>query len=106
MASFFRRLFDEVIDALGGGYDKPPQTPPQTLPQPPSKADALPPLDAGQQCSFYGYPIDPATDCRVCGIGAAKPEYYNQFCSYKCEQRMADSMDAWHDQFQERFGDD
>ena len=101
MTSFFRTLFDEIIDALGGGYDKP-----QPQPQPQPKADALPPLDAGQQCSFYGYPIDPATDCRVCGIGAAKPEYYHQFCSYKCEQRAADSLDAWHDQFQERFGDD
>lgn len=101
MASFFRTLFDEIISALGGGYDKPQQPKPQ-----PSKADALPPLDAGQQCSFYGYPINPATDCRVCGIGAAKPEYDNQFCGYECEQRMADSMDAWHDQFQERFGDD
>jgi hypothetical protein len=98
MPSFFRTLFDEIIDALGGGYDKPQSQPP--------KANDLPPLDPGQQYSFYGYPINPATDCRVCGIGAAKPEYDNQFCSYECEQRMADSMDAWHDQFQERFGDD
>jgi hypothetical protein len=103
MASFFRTLFDEIIHAFGGGYDK-PQSQPQPQPQP--KADTLPPLDPGQQYSFYGYPINPATDCRVCGIGAAKPEYYNQFCSYKCEQRAADSLDAWHDQFQERFGDD
>jgi hypothetical protein len=102
MASFFRRLFDEIIDAFGGGYDKPPQPPSP----PPPKANTLPPLDPGQQCSFYGYPIDPAKDCRVCGIGTEKPEYYNQFCSYKCEQRAADSLDAWHDQFQERFGDD
>jgi hypothetical protein len=101
MASFFRTLFDEIIDACGGGYDKPQ---PQSQPQP--KADALPPLDAGQQYSFHGFPINPATDCRVCGIAAAKPEYDNQFCGYECEQRMADSMDAWHDQFQERFGDD
>lgn len=101
MASFFRTLFDEIVSALGGGYDKPQPPPP-----PPPKADTLPPLDPGQQCSFYGYPINPATDCRVCGIGAAKPEYNNQCCSYKCEQRMADSLDAWHDQFQERFGDD
>lgn len=101
MASFFRRLFDEIIDACGGGYDKP-----QPPPQPPPKADSLPPLDAGQQYSFHGFPINPATDCRVCGIGMAKPEYDNQFCSYECRQRMADSMDAWHDQFQERFGDD
>lgn len=95
MASFFRTLFDEIISAFGGGYDKPPP-----------KAGALPPLETGQQYSFYGYPLNPATDCRVCGIGTAKPEYDNQFCSYECEQRMADSMDAWHDQFQERFGDD
>jgi hypothetical protein len=97
MASFFRTLFEEIISALGGGYDKP---------QPQPKADEPPPLKTWQQYSFYGFPINPATDCRVCGIGAAKPEYYNQFCSYRCEQRMADSMDAWHDQFQERFGDD
>ena len=101
MASFFRTLFDEIISAFGGGYDKP-----QPRSTPPPKADTLPPLDAGQQYSFQGYPINPATDCRVCGIGTAKPEYDNQFCSYECEQRMADSMDAWHDQFQARFGDE
>jgi len=97
MASAFRNLFDSIIAALGGGYDKPPQPP---------KADALPPLDAGQQYAFNGFPINPATDCRVCGLSSVKPEYNNQYCSYECEQRMADSMDAWHDQFQERFGDD
>jgi hypothetical protein len=96
-------LFDQLIDAFGGGYDKPPSPPPQPKPDAPQPP---PPLETWQQHSFYGYPIDPATDCRVCGIGAAKPEYYNQFCSYKCEQRAADSLDAWHDQFQERFGDD
>lgn len=97
MASFFRTLFDGIISALGGGYDKPQQQP---------KADARPPLETGQQYSFHGFPINPATDCRICGIGTAKREYDNQFCSYECQQRMADSMDAWHDQFQERFGDD
>lgn len=96
MASFFRTLFDEIISAFGGGYDKP---------QPP-KADAPPPMKMWQQYSFSGFPINPATDCRVCGIGTVKPEYDNQVCSYECEQRMADSLDAWHDQFQERFGDD
>jgi hypothetical protein len=105
MPTFLRTLFEEIISACGGGYDKPrqPQQPQQ------QEADSAPPPPQGitwQQYSFYGYPINPATDCRVCGIGAAKPEYHNQFCSYKCEQRMADSMDAWHDQFQERFGDD
>jgi hypothetical protein len=103
MPSFFRTLFDQFISAFGGDYDKPQPTP---TPKPTPQADSLPPLDPGQQRSFYGYPINPATDCRVCGIGAAKPEYYNQFCSYKCEQRAADSLDAWHDQFQERLGDD
>lgn len=91
MPTLFRNLFDSIIAALGGGYDKPPQPPPPKT---------------WQQYAFNGIPINPATDCRVCGIGAAKPEYDNQFCSYECEQRMADSMDAWHDQFQERFGDD
>jgi hypothetical protein len=97
MASFFRTLFDEIISVLGGGYDKPP---------PPPEAAAPPPLETWQQYSFYGYPINPATDCRVCGIRAARPEYDNQVCGYECEQRMADSLDAWHDQFQERFDDD
>ena len=53
MASFFRTLFDEIIEAFGGSYDKPPK---QQL-----KPDSLPPLDVGQQCSFHGLPIDPAT---------------------------------------------
>ena len=100
MASFFRTLLDEIVSACGGAYDKP------RPPPPPKPAAPPPPLDAGQQYSFYGYPLDPATDCRVCGISAAKPEYDNQYCGYVCEQRMADSMDAWHDQFQERFDDD
>jgi hypothetical protein len=98
MSSVFRQLFDSIISALGGGYDKPPQPKDDR----PLQAEDI----TGQQYSFYGFPIDAATDCRVCGIAAAKPEYYDQFCSYECEQRMADSLDAWHDQFQERFGDD
>jgi hypothetical protein len=97
MASFFRTLFDEIISAFGGGYDKP---------QPPPKAAAPQQPKTWQQYSFDGFPITPGADCRVCGIRAAKPEYDNQVCGYECEQRMADSLDAWHDQFQERFGDD
>ena len=89
MASAFRNLFESIIAALGGGFDK----------QPP-KAEVF------QQFSLYGHPINPATDCRVCAEGTAKPEYDNQFCSYQCEQRMADSLDAWHDQFEERCDDD
>jgi hypothetical protein len=103
MPTLFRNLFDALVSAFGGGYDKPPRSP-----QPPQPtADRPPPPEniAGQQYSFYGYPINPATDCRVCGIRAAKPEYDNQVCGYECEQRMADSLDAWHDQFEERFGD-
>jgi hypothetical protein len=102
MASFFRTLFEEIIDALGGGYDKP---------QPP-KADRPPPTQAmtAQPDASPGFPIEGAL-CRVCGVMPAKPEYLNEYCDADCirrkmDEELADRMDAWHDQFQERFGDD
>jgi hypothetical protein len=54
--------------------------------------------------SAAGFPIT-AADCRVCGLRPAKPEHFNQFCSDECERDMGDRMDAWHDQFEERFGE-
>ncbi|HLL70395.1 MAG TPA: hypothetical protein VK363_03120 [Pyrinomonadaceae bacterium] len=105
MASFFRTLFDEIIDALGGGYDKPQP--------PPLKADGPPPTEdiTARQNFSQGVPVKDAAVCRICGFRPAKPEYSNEYCDAGClqrayEQDLADRMDAWHDQFQERFGDD
>ncbi|HEV2800180.1 MAG TPA: hypothetical protein VGW12_06775 [Pyrinomonadaceae bacterium] len=95
MASAFRNLFDSIIEALGGGFDKPPQPSEPQTPQQPAVRNV------------------PATGalCRVCKVMPAKPEYFNEFCDDDCvrreiEQDLADRMDAWHDQFQERFSDD
>lgn len=105
MPSFFRRLFEEIIEALGGGYDKP-------QPLKPPKPDRPPPAEdmTGQQNASPGLPVEGAV-CRVCGVMPAKPEYLNEYCDADCVRReldkeLADRMDAWHDQFQERFGDD
>jgi hypothetical protein len=94
MALAFRNLFDALISALGGGYDKPPQ---------------LPKTETGEPHSFQDLPISPTPKCCVCGVMPA--QYLDQYCSHACMQReteqdLADRMDAWHDQFQERFGDD
>ena len=87
--------FDKFIDRIIAFFSHAPE-----------RARAAEPPPAKMKLSaMSGIPIE-ATDCRVCGLRRAKPEYYDQFCSYECEQRMADSLDAWHDQFQERFGDD
>lgn len=96
MPSLFRNLFDALISALGGGFDKP---------QPP-----LPAPQTGQAGRSPDAPVT-ATLCGVCGVMPAKPEYMNRYCDTDCirretEQDLADRMDAWHDQFQERFGDD
>jgi len=107
MPTLFRNLFDALVHALGGGYDKP-----QPLPEPPPKPGTPPPAEAttAQQHS-NGFPVNPAVKCCVCRVMPAKPEYLNEYCSPDCmrredEERMADRLDAWHDQFQERFGDD
>ena len=104
MASFFTTLFDEIIAALGGGYDKP--QPPQTYRPPPPPAEDI----TGQQNSTQDVPVKDAL-CVVCGFRPAKPEYSYEYCDADCIRRaydrdLADRMDAWHDQFQERFGDD
>lgn len=93
MPSTFDKFFDRILAALGLA----PGRARAKEPQPPS------PGGAGI-FSLAGFPIT-AADCRGCGFHRAKPEYNDQFCSYECEQRMADSMDAWHDQFEERFGE-
>jgi hypothetical protein len=105
MASFFRRLFDEIIDAFGGGYDK-PQPPKPDRPPPTKETEDM----TAQQNASPGLPVEGAV-CRVCGVMPAKPEYLNEYCDADCVRReldreLAGRMDAWHDQFQERFGDD
>ncbi|HYG09142.1 MAG TPA: hypothetical protein VD835_04135 [Pyrinomonadaceae bacterium] len=97
MPTLFRNLFDSIISALGGGFDKPPQPPAPETRQ--------------QQSSVHARPADPPVNCCVCRVMPVKPEYLNEYCSDYCiqrkfEQDLADRMDAWHDQFQERFGDD
>lgn len=100
MASVFRDFFDSVIAALGGGYDKPPRPAEPETGRPPA-SQVLPTNTAA----------DPALTCHVCGVRPVKTEFLNEYCSADCIQRewdrdLADRMDAWHDQFQERFGDD
>lgn len=109
MPSAFGKFLDAVADALGLTNDKPRQRPQPTQPGPSRAAGTEPPAppksDAKPQLfSSRGFPIT-ADDCRVCGIRPAKPEYYEQFCSLECERDMSDRMDAWHDQFEERFGE-
>jgi hypothetical protein len=96
----FGKLLDAIAAALGLAPDKPRPKQQQT-----ADAPDRPKSDSGLRLtSFNGLPITP-DECRVCGVRPAKPEHYNQFCSYECERRMGDSMDAWHDQFEERFGE-
>lgn len=105
MPTALRNLFDAIVSALGGGYDKPPQPGANAartcdLPPPiPPRADGTPDIVA-----MNGLRIT-AADCRVCGH-RLKPGGDKQFCSWECERRLSDSMDAWHDQFEERFGED
>lgn len=111
MPSTFGKFLDAVADALGFSDDKSrrQRQPRAPRPDPPRGAEtespAEPKRDGGPRLfSSYGFPITP-DDCRVCGVGPAKPEHHNQFCSSDCEQNMGDRMDAWHDQFEERFGE-
>lgn len=39
------------------------------------------------------------TQCSYCGSSSVA--WDGQFCSYECEARLAKSMDAWHDRFEE-----
>ena len=109
MPSAFGKFLDAVADALGFSSDKSRQQQQPTQPAPPRAADTQTPAQPKQDggpglSSAAGFPIT-AADCRVCGLRPAKPEHFNQFCSSECEQDMGDRMDAWHDQFEERFGE-
>ncbi|HEX8635807.1 MAG TPA: hypothetical protein VF703_16780 [Pyrinomonadaceae bacterium] len=100
MPTPFRNLFDSIIAALGGGYDKPPRPPDPETRRPPSR-----------QVISTNTAADPAVTCHVCGVRPVKPEFSNEYCGANCilrqmEQDLADRMDVWHDQFQARFGDD
>lgn len=108
MPSAFGKFLDAVADALGLSSDKSrQQTQPRApRPDPPRPAGTQPPgRDAGPVArSVSGIPIT-ADDCRVCGVRPAKPEHFNQFCSEECVRDAGDRLDAWHDQFEERFGE-
>lgn len=111
MPSAFGKFLDAVADALGFSSDESRrQTRPRApRPEPPRAAEPEPAAGSEQGggprlVALDGYPITP-DECRTCGYRKAKPEHYNQFCSYECERRFGDSMDAWHDQFEERFGE-
>ena len=108
MPSAFGKFLDAVADALGFSSDKSRQQTQSRAPRPdpPRPAETEPPQQDGgpQLVALDGYPITPE-ECRTCGFRPAKPEHYNQFCSYECERRFGDNMDAWHDQFEERFGE-
>ena len=97
-----------MADALGFSSDKSRQQtrPRAPRPDPPRAAAAGPTKQGGGPplVALDGYPIAP-DECRACGSRPAKPEHYDQFCSPECERRFGDSMDAWHDQFEERFGE-
>lgn len=106
MPSAFGKLLDAVAGALGLTPDKSRQQPRTSQADPPRAAEAERPRQEGGPVlrSAYGFPIT-ADDCRVCGVRPARPEHFNQFCSPECERDMGDRMDAWHDQFEERFGE-
>ena len=111
MPSTFGKFLDAVADALGFSSDKSRQQTRPSAPQaaPPPAAGARPAVqpqsDGGPELfAAAGFPIT-AADCRVCGLRPAKPEHHDQFCSDECERDMGDRMDAWHDQFEERFGE-
>ena len=106
MPTAFGKLLDALAGALGLSPDKSrrrPQAEPPRAAQ--TESHAEPKSEGGPVLrSAYGFPIT-ADDCRVCGVRPAKPEHFNQFCSAECERDMGDRMDAWHDQFEERFGE-
>ena len=109
MPSAFEKFLDAVADVLGFSSDesrRQSRSPRPGQPRAPrAEPTAQPESDGGPVArSATGIPIT-ADDCRVCGLRPAKPEHFNQFCSEECERDMGDRMDAWHDQFEERFGD-
>ena len=126
MPSAFGKFLDAVADALGLSSDKSRQQtrPRATRPDPPPAAETQPPSqpqpDGGPVLTtFSGLPRQPG-GCHACGVGPASPAYENLFCSRECQRRwydeveeyreeerrrLSDSMDAWHDQFEERFGE-
>lgn len=115
MPSAFVKLLERIAAALGlahGSEDPPRASAPRRNEPPPARATRAnepppanqPPSAPPEIFSMSGLPIA-AADCRACGFRRARPEYHDQFCSHECERRMADSLDAWHDQFQERFGE-
>lgn len=109
MPSAFVKLLERIAAALGLAHareDPPPASAPRRNEPPHARATRANerPRAPPEIFSMSGLPIA-ATDCRACGFGRARPEYHDQFCSHECERRMADSLDAWHDQFQERFGE-
>lgn len=110
MPSAFGKFLGAVAVALGFPPDKSRQQQQRTQPDPPRAAEPESPAETKQGdgptvACLNGFPVAP-DECRSCGFRKAKPEYYDQFCSAECERRFGDSMDAWHDQFEERFGDD
>jgi hypothetical protein len=109
MPSAFGKFLDAVADALGLSSENSRRRQQPARPGPPRTTETGPPAqpksDGGPGLfSAAGFPVT-ADDCRVCGVRPAKPEHYNQFCSDECERDMGDRMDAWHDQFEEHFGE-
>lgn len=101
MPSAFGKLIGALAGLLGFPSDKSRQ---------PRAAEVQPPVEKRTSggpviMCLNGFPVAP-DECRSCGLRKAQPEYSKQFCSAECERRFGDSMDAWHDQFEERFGDD
>ena len=41
----------------------------------------------------------PRTHCSVCGTASVKVD--DQYCSDECKEKLAKSMDDWHDRFEE-----
>ena len=51
-----------------------------------------------------GDPSPKRTKCSVCGSASLVVD--GQYCSTECRDRLAKSMDDWHDQFEQHFPDD